>query len=335
MQGRGPWLASLGILSILAASVAAAQTEEFTGHGPLPVRNFQPIQLIFLNLPFERARTLPVRGFAIHLESAESNVIATTSSGVHATLKFETNRTVVGGRFGLLPGLEVGLDVPVLSRFGGFLDPFIDGVEHLFGTFNGERDLYPNNTFGAFTVDQGNTVLFHGRAQSLELGDIWASAKYEIWQRPGWPLVALRGAVKAPTGRAGGVFGSGKPDFAVGLALEHRLLDWLFVYSNLAVTYPVGPITAGDLTLNPFVTEGFGGEARIARHWSLVLQQETYTSPFHGTGALLMEGTVVELASGVNFAWEPFLFQLGTINNLSKVAAAADFTLLLRMTYRR
>ncbi len=333
MHRLGPWLASLVVL--LAASVAGAQTDEFAGQGPLPVRNFQPIQLIFLNLPFERARTLPAGGFAVSLESAETNVIATTNNGIDATLKFEMNRTVVGGRFGLLPGLEVGLDVPVLSRFGGFLDPFIDGVEHLFGTFNGERDLYPDNTFGAFTVDDGDTVLFHGRAQSLELGDIWASAKYEVWQRPGWPLVSLRGAIKAPTGRAGGVFGSGKPDFGMGLAAEHRLLDWLFLYSNLAVTYPVGPITAGDLTLNPFVTEGFGGEARIANHWSVVLQQETYTSPFHGTGAQLMEGTVVELATGINFAWDPILFQIGAIDNLSKVAAAADFTLLLRLTYRR
>jgi hypothetical protein len=48
-----------------------------------------------------------------------------------------------------------------------------------------------------------------------------------------------------------------------------------------------------------------------------------------------MEGTVVELATGINFAWDPVLFQIGAIDNLSKVAAAADFTLLLRLTYRR
>ena len=84
----------------------AAEEEAFSGYGPIPVRNFQPIQLIFLNLPFERARVQPPGHFELHLESAESNEIATNQGSIDATLKFETNRTVLGGSLGVGHGLR-------------------------------------------------------------------------------------------------------------------------------------------------------------------------------------------------------------------------------------
>jgi len=318
-------------LCILLARAAGA--DEFTGYGPLPVRNYQPIQLIFLGMPFERAQTLRPGAFAIHLDSAESNEIATEQKNIQATLKFETNRTVLGGAYGIAPGWEAGLDVPMISRFGGFLDPFIDSVEDLFGTKNPERSLFPNNTFGGFNVQRGNTTLFHGYDQQFELGDIWASTKYEVWHPQGWPLFSLRGAIKAPTGRSDGIFGSSKPDFGIGAAAEQQVLDWLMLYANFDIVYPLGPITPGQLTLNPIVTEQVAAEAYIGWHVSLLLQQHTYTSPMHGTGTPILDHSAVELAGGVNWMYAPILFQLGFVDNVSGVATDADFTLLARLTY--
>ena len=137
--------------------------------------------------------------------------------------------------------------------------------------------------------------------------------------------------MKAPTGRASSVFGSGHPDFGAGVAAEHQFLPWLVAYGNLDVIYPVGPITPGRLTLNPMLTQGVAGEARVARRFSLLLQQETYTSPIHGTGTRLLNGTTVELTGGVNFRWDRWLVQFGAIDNISPVATAADFTLFLRL----
>lgn len=331
MRGR----AILCLVLCLCAAAARAADDEFSGYGPIPVRNFQPIQLIFLNLPFERARVQTAGHFELHLETAESNEIATNQGVLDATLKFETNRTVLGGSVGVGHGFEVGLDVPMISRFGGFLDPVIDSVEDLFGNFNAERTLFPNNSFGAFHVQRGDVTLFDGKDQSFNLGDIWMTGKYEAWHPENWPLVSLRAAIKFPTGRAGGVYGSGKPDFGLGVAVEHQFLDWLITYGNLALIYPVGPITPGSLTLNPIVTEGVAFEARIFRPVSLLLQQEMYTSPFHGTGAPLLDGTAVELTGGVNVAVASLLFQLAIIDNVNGVATSADFTLLLRMTYRQ
>jgi len=326
---------STAALALCVFLALPAYAEEFTGYGPLPLRNYQPIQLIFLGMPFERAQTLAPGTVAIHLDSAESNEIATEQGNLNATLKFETNRTVLGGAVGVLPGLEVGLDVPMISRFGGFLDPFIDSVEDFFGTKNPERNLFPNNSFGGFNVQRGNTTLFHGYDQQFELGDIWGSTKYEVWHPENGPLFSLRGAIKAPTGRSDGVYGSSKPDFGLGGAVEYQALEWLMLYGNFDLVYPLGPITPGKLSLNPIATLQVAAEAYIGWHVSLLFQQETYTSPMHGTGTPILDHEAVELSGGVNWMvpWQPMLFQLGIVDNVSGVATDADFTLLARLTY--
>lgn len=317
--------------ALLCAGVAAA--EPFEGYGPIPARNFQPIQLIFLNLPFERARVLEAGEITVSLESAEISEVATNQDDINAVLKFETNRTVLGGSVGVGHGLDLGAGIPFISRFGGFLDPFINGVEDVFHTSNPERQVFPNNTYSGFHVHRGDTPLFDGPNQEFELGDVWAEAKYEVWHPSGLPVIAARAAIKAPTGRPGGVFGSGKPDFAIGAAAEYQVLRWLVAYTNLNLIYPLGPITPGRLTLNPMVTEGVALEAQVWRQLSFLLQQETYTSPFH-TGTRLLDGTVSELSVGFNVGWKRLVFQLGAIDNITPVVSAADFTVLGKVTYR-
>lgn len=318
---------------LILAGAALAMAQDFLGAGPLPARNFQPIQQIFLNLPFESARVLAPGALRLRLESAESNEIATEQKSVEAILKFEQNRTVLGAAIGLLPGWEIGLDIPFLSRFGGFLDPPIDTIEDLFGASNPERTLFPNNSFGGYTVTRNGTLLFNGKKQYLELGDLWVSGKYLLWHPDDGPVVSLRGAIKAPTGRPSSVWGSGKPDFGLGLAADYQPLRWLVLYGNTSCIYPLGPITPGRLTLNPIVTEAVAFEARLGWGFSALLQQELYTSPFHGNDTPVLDGTVVELALGVNWQWQGLVLQLGGIQNVSGVAQAADFTLLLRLVW--
>ncbi len=340
IRSRAPWRAvrwALRVtLALLLVGFASCRVvaQEFSGYGPIPTRNFQPIQQIFLNLPFERARTLGVGEMDLRLQSAESNEIATNQEQFDALLKFEQNRTVVGATLGLAKDLDVGLDVPFISRFGGFLDPPIDTIEALFGTSNVERKQYPNNSFAGFYVREHNgRSLFEGPRQQFELGDIWASAKYLVLDSEDLPRLALRAAVKAPSGRAHGVFGSGKPDFGLGFAIDHQFLDWLIAYGNFNVIYPLGPITNARLTLNPMVTGGVAGEANLGCGVSFVLQQNTYTSPIHGTGTRLLDGTAVELAAALNWDYAPVLMQLSMIDNISPVATSADFTLLLQLTW--
>ncbi len=327
--------ARAGVVAALLTIACAARADEFLHLPPVPTRNFAPLQVIFLNPPFESARTLPPGDFALLLQSAESNVIATHGGAINATLKFEQNRTVLGARYGLAEDWEVGFDLPFLSRYGGFLDPMIDWVEDVFDAVNPERQLFRENTFGGFIVARGDTVLFQGEEVTFQPGDLTLSVKHTLDLPRGWPVLAVRGAFKAPTGDADQVLGSGKPDVGAGLAADYRPWARLQLYANANLVYPVGPITAGDLTLNPIVTQSFAAHGALSRRWSVMLHQATYTSPFHGTGAALLDGTVVELGFGLGFAWsERFGAQLLGIQNMSGVEQSADFTLLLALQWR-
>jgi hypothetical protein len=207
-------------------------------------------------------------------------------------------------------------------------------VEGLFGAGNVERDLYPNNSFGDFYVRKGQTKLFDGGKETLYPGDLSLSLKREVPLGSGLPLLALRGAVKVPTGSEGKVTGSGKPDFGLGIAAEHRPLERLMLYLNLGLVYPVGPITPADLTLNPIFTQSFAAEVAITQRVTALLHQAVYTSPMHGTGTRLLDGTPVEIGFGLNVVLTNTLgFQLLAIDNVSPVEPAADFSLLAALTY--
>jgi hypothetical protein len=250
-------------------------------------------------------------------------------------VKFETNRTVFGFRAGVWDYWEVGMELPFISRFGGFMDPLINGVEELFGAVNPERKLFPENRFAGFSVLRGETTLFEGSEVTFQPGDLSFLVKREFALPPAWPRLALRGAIKAPTGDPDEVLGSGEPDFGLGAALDYQPWARLMLYGNLNLVYPVGPITDGDLTLNPIFSQAFAAHVAITRHWSAFLHQAVYTSPFHGTGAALLDGTVVELGLGLNVACgERFGAQLLGIQNASGVEQSADFTLMLAMQWR-
>ena len=147
-------------------------------------------------------------------------------------------------------------------------------------------------------------MLFQGGEVTFQPGDLSFLLKYAVPVPRAWPRLALRGAIKAPTGDLDEVTGSGEPDFGVGVAADYQVVvDRLMLYGNLNLVYPVGPITAGDLTLNPIFTESFAAHLAVTQRWSAMLHQAVYTSPFHGTNTRLLDGTVVELGFGVNFVY--------------------------------
>ena len=62
---------------LLAGGAWPARAAEFEFTPPVPTRNFAPLQLIFLNPPFEQAATLPGGDLAFQVQTAESSVIST------------------------------------------------------------------------------------------------------------------------------------------------------------------------------------------------------------------------------------------------------------------
>jgi hypothetical protein len=309
-------------------SLAAPSVE---GGGPFPNRNYNPVQLLFLSLPSERATTLPRDSYEISLEVAESNTILNESSPqIDATLKFETFRSALHLKYGFTDRAEIGLEIPYYYRNGGFLDPFIMSVEHDFGSLNPERIKFTDGSFGGYAIIQDGTVIVSGEDHQTGFGDVTLSGKYLFHpEGPGTPAAALRIAVKFPTGDLERAFGSGKADFGMGLVLQKSMARrWLF-YLNQSVVLPGGDFGPTDLTLRAIYSAALAAEFIWTPSFSLVGQLDYYSSPFHGTGARVLDNGVFESAWGFNYRFKShLLFQLFGIENFANPeSAAADFTL--------
>src|SRR5256886_11435416 len=119
------WVAALVILTVAGAAEAGAD-----GFGPFPARNFQPFQLLFLGMFGDRAEVVGKGAFDVRVELAEtSTVFNEQSAEVTATVNAEQPRTGLHLRHRRLHRLEVGIEVPVLYRYRGFLSGAITATE--------------------------------------------------------------------------------------------------------------------------------------------------------------------------------------------------------------
>ena len=66
----------------------------------------------------------------------------------------------------------------------------------------------------------------------MGLGDTTLMSKYQLLtEGAAMPAVSLRGAVKLPTGDQSDFFGSGSPDFGLGLAVEKLVAGRWMLYA--------------------------------------------------------------------------------------------------------
>jgi hypothetical protein len=323
--------------TMVSPAYAAASTE---GLGPLPVRNFQPIQMLVLGMFGDRATVLSPGALDIRVEMAETNSIFLEETNppsfalARASMKFETLRTGVLLRYGLTKRLEVGMEVPVLYRYRGFLEGGIIATERATTGVNAARHQTKGLGY-AFNVSRDGRTLFEGGDGNLGLGDITLIGKYELLRRQeAMPGISLRTAVKLPTGDPDRTFGSGRTDVGIGLAVEQGIGRHWMLYGNANGVFPTGEIAGLDLRPT------FSGLAAVEYLWSpkfsLIAQFQYYSSPFHGTGLKLLDRGITETAMGFNYKLRHnLLWQTYGVENLDFITgSAADFTLSTVMTYQ-
>jgi hypothetical protein len=333
-----------GLVWIFAATmvlpVGIQAADQPLGLGPLPVRNFQPIQMLVLGMFADRATVLNPGALDVRIELAETNSIFKEATNpplfamTRADMKFETLRAGVLLRYGLTSRLEVGLELPVLYRYRGFLEGAIVATERATTGVNAARNITKGLGY-AFNVSREGRTLFEGGDGNLGLGDITLMSKYELLgRRDATPGVALRMALKLPTGDPDRTFGSGRTDVGIGLAMEQAIAQrWMF-YGNANGVFPTGDVAGLD------VRPTFSGLAAVEYLWSpkfsLIAQFEYYSSPFHGTGLKLLDRGITETAIGFNYKLRRnLLWQTYGVENLDFITgAAADFTLSTVMTYQ-
>ncbi len=305
------------------------------GFGPFPVRNFQAFHQMVLSLPGDRAAVVKPGTVDVRLELAETaSVYNDNTPPINVAVKFETLRSGLFLRYGATEKLELGLEIPVLYRYQGFMDGAILATERATTGENPARAAFRNSNF-LFNVTRNGQTIMNGGPGAMGLGDTTLMSKYQLLTEGAvMPAVSLRGAVKLPTGDQTAFFGSGSPDFGLGLAAEKLVAGRWILYANVTGVVPTG--TIAGFGLRPTLS----GLAAIEYLWSNNLSVTThfnyYSSPFSGTGSPAFDQGVTESVLGFSYRVVPhILWQVYAVENLDFITgSAADFTLSTVLTYR-
>lgn len=320
------------VLAMVGVTAIEAQAE---GFGLFPVRNFQPVQLLFLGIPGDRAAVLPKGALDIRTELAETNTVVsgqTPTSSV--TLKLETLRSGLFFRYGLTDKLEVGIEIPAIYEYRGFLNGVISQTERLTTGLAPAREKLKNTGF-AYNVNKNGQTLFKGTQGAFGLSDITLSSKYQLFtESERMPAVSARALVKVPTGDSTRDLGSGHADVGLGLAVEKAFLSRWIAYANVNGVFPTGPV--GGMSMRPYMTGLAAVEYLWTKNFSLEVQFDYYSTPFHNTGFTFLDRGVTEVAAGFNYRLQHnVLWQVYGVENADFITgSAADFTLSTVMTYR-
>jgi hypothetical protein len=288
-----------------------------------------------LGMPGERASVIPKGALDIRVELAEtSSIFNDTTPPITVKMNMEQLRSGLFLRYGLTERLELGIEIPVLYRYEGFLDGAIKGVERATSGLSPLRRSHLDGGF-IYNVSRNNNTLISGSERQMGLGDITMFGKYQLLRDSGvMPTVSLRLAVKVPSGDSGRFFGSGHTDVGAGLALEKTLSAHWILHANLNGIFPTGSIAG--LPLQPVVSGIAAAEYLWTPKVSLVFQFDYYSSAFHGTGSPVLDNGVTEVAAGFNYLLrENLVWQVYGIENVDFIRkSAADVTLATTITYR-
>ena len=324
------------ILAALLASLSLQPTPiRAEGFGPFPVRNFQPFQQLVLSLPGDRATVVKPGTLDVRLELAETaSIFNQISPQSDVIVKFETLRSGLFLRYGATDRLELGLEIPVLYRYQGFMNGAIAATERATSGMAPARAELKDTNF-VFNVTRNGQTIMSGGPGAMGLGDATVMSKYQLLtEGAATPAVSLRGAVKLPTGDQSAFFGSGSPDFGLGLAVEKLVAGRWMLYGNVTGVVPTG--TIAGIGLRPTLSGLVAIEYLWSENLSITLHFDYYSSPFKSTGISAFDKGVTESVLGFSYRVAPhLLWQVYGVENVDFITgSAADFTLSTLLTYR-
>jgi len=205
------------VVLLCTAAVAAGADMEIT---PFRTVNQSPLVQIF-GLPAESAATITPSGkLAVSVvQDVASTYTVSATSRERITLDGESYRWTVAARYGLGDRFEAGIELPYVLYGGGFLDSFIIEWHNFFGLPQGGRESAAKNRLGFIYVKDGVQKLRMTHAGS-GVGDISLTGAMQLYDdrnKDSHDSVALRAALKLPSGDSASLYGSGSTDFSLSL----------------------------------------------------------------------------------------------------------------------
>lgn len=241
------WCFGFLALSVFSTASSAQTPMDFStttdALGPIPVRNRRPYNLLFLQFTPESGDILRRHSerFDLQLDVANNLLIPSLSNGARVIEDNEVQRLGFTWRRGIGHGVEIGVDTALLWRNGGFMDPLLSGYHSLFGLEgNGPdnpagQDAYPQNRSILLIQDaQGHTLVDQGNA--FGLGETTLTVKTRLIPAQRRSALALRFALKLPTGNPNLLLGSGSVDAGLSLDGRYSLGRDIVLYANAGGT---------------------------------------------------------------------------------------------------
>jgi hypothetical protein len=241
--------------------------------------------------------------------------------------------------YGFGRGFEAGIEIPLYTMWGGFLDAFIQDFHKFFGFPNGGRDQVPNGEFH-YSFAAGNQG-FDFPSVRLGLGDISIYVKHQITgEDSDWPALAVFADLKFPTGRRSRGLGSGSPDFGFGLAMD---TSWKRLHGYVNVGYFVlgGNEYIDDYMYNQMFSYMLAGEVSIIPSLAFLIQIQGSTPLLHGTGLDDWDGVPMDLILGFRGEerdmfgeWGDLIWQVGFGEDITSRGPSVDFTVYMSIGVR-
>lgn len=319
--------------STFAPSAAAGEAGVPAPDIPPPIawQEPSPIGRMFLQLPFEAPDVVAARRLELGLRLLYTNSILAERTGALAVdVHVETAQPTIFARYGLLPGLEAQLAVPIVVDHGGFLDRPIEVVEGWFHALNPSRVGRPRNQarFHLTTLD-GRGISRDGAAAGL--GEVWAGLKLALLEGGGGRRkLAVRAALKLPTGRL--PFGSESVDGGVSL-FASQAWSSTAVRLQLDVVAPAGDLDRPRLNTRVHGDAYLGVTQRLGRRVALHVQGSYHLSPLGGNGMNSIDGATAYVLLGTTVALSPSLaFHAAVAENVFSPGRGADISFLFGLS---
>ena len=266
-------LLPLLVWGTIAPSARAAPASGDRWRRPLAHRNQFPPALLFLSLEPERGDVLGKKEVLLSFDFSYSNILANHMlSSESLLIDMEYLRSLARIGLGLGRGFELDASLPVLTMYGGFLDGFVSGFHRVFGLPNNLRSKTPNGLF-QYRYLVGDRILLERSKSGTTVGDVSFELKKTLLggERERNEL-ALRGAMKLPTGSLDRLTGSGATDFGLGIAAS-RVGSRFGGYFNLNYQF-LG--STSDLTAKDFLSFMGAFDFRFKRSLAMIVQIDQF-----------------------------------------------------------
>ena len=319
---------------VLCACAVSAQTPDpdevdasQAWRRPLASRNQTPLALFFVSMTPDHALCLRQGDLDLDIALDYSNIIQEERTD-HEFLHFDLEylRTLISLKRGFGHGLEMGFEVPFYIYYGGFLDPFVNGLHQSLGLPNALRGTTP---FGLVSYQflHGEEPVFAGEGSLGSVGEPTLRVKKSLYEGELYSF-AVRGAFKLPTGAPQELSGSGASDFGLGVAFD-RIGPKHAFYLNASYHFLGTPERFETRDVFSFMA---GADWRFKPRVAAVLQVDYMTPPVRGE-VLDLNDPGIQVALGLRYRHsDGFAYEWRFVEDLSRFSP--DFTFAFQIEVR-